>query len=34
MDFDFRGVGVALVTPFKGNGEVDFAALERLSKVS
>ena len=30
MDFDFRGVGVALVTPFKGNGEVDFAALERL----
>lgn len=25
-----RGVGVALVTPFDGNGEVDFPALDRL----
>ena len=30
MDFGFSGVGVALVTPFRSNGEVDFAALERL----
>lgn len=27
---DFRGVGVALVTPFMASGEVDMAALERL----
>ncbi len=26
----FRGLGVALVTPFKQNGEVDYEALERL----
>jgi 4-hydroxy-tetrahydrodipicolinate synthase len=25
-----KGTGVALVTPFKGNGEVDFNALERV----
>ena len=25
-----RGTGVALVTPFRENGEVDFEALERL----
>lgn len=26
----FRGTGVALVTPFTSNGEIDFEALERL----
>ena len=26
----FRGLGVALVTPFKQSGEVDYEALERL----
>ena len=26
----FRGLGIALVTPFKQNGEVDYEALERL----
>lgn len=26
----FRGVGVALVTPFQANGQVDFAGLQRL----
>ncbi len=30
MEFDFKGVGVALVTPFGKNGEIDFTALERL----
>lgn len=29
---DFRGTGVAMVTPFNVNGEVDFPALERLTK--
>lgn len=28
---DFRGTGVAMVTPFKSNGEVDFKALEKLT---
>ena len=26
----FKGMGVALVTPFKENGEVDYEALETL----
>ncbi len=26
----FRGTGVAIVTPFNGNGQVDYTALERL----
>ena len=26
----FKGVGVALVTPFQSNGQVDFTALQRL----
>ena len=26
----FKGAGVALVTPMKENGEVDYASLERL----
>ena len=26
----FTGAGVALVTPFKANGEVDFDALDRV----
>ena len=30
MGFDFRGVGVALITPFTESGDVDFASLERL----
>jgi len=28
---DFRGTGVAMVTPFTASGEVDFPALERLT---
>ncbi len=28
--FTYRGVGVALATPFEANGEIDFVALERL----
>ena len=28
---DFRGTGVAMVTPFKASGEVDFPALEKLT---
>lgn len=27
----FRGTGVAIVTPFKSNGQVDFKALERVT---
>ncbi len=30
MDERFRGLGVALVTPFRDNGQIDYAALERL----
>lgn len=30
MDERFRGLGVALVTPFRENGQIDFAGLERL----
>ncbi|MCB0764235.1 MAG: 4-hydroxy-tetrahydrodipicolinate synthase [Flavobacteriales bacterium] len=30
MDDRFRGLGVALVTPFRSNGQIDYAALERL----
>lgn len=30
MRSKFRGVGVALITPFKENGSVDFDSLERL----
>ena len=30
MDERFRGLGVALVTPFRGNGQIDYAGLERL----
>ncbi len=26
----FRGTGVALITPFTSNGEIDFNALEKL----
>ncbi|HNA42434.1 MAG TPA: dihydrodipicolinate synthase family protein, partial [Saprospiraceae bacterium] len=26
----FRGLGVALITPFKQDGEIDYDALERL----
>ena len=26
----FKGVGVALVTPFQSNGQVDFTGLQRL----
>ena len=26
----FRGTGVALITPFTSNGDIDFDALERL----
>jgi 4-hydroxy-tetrahydrodipicolinate synthase len=29
---DFRGTGVAMVTPFNARGEVDFPALERLTQ--
>lgn len=29
-DSKFRGTGVALITPFKTNGDIDFAALEKL----
>ena len=28
---DFRDTGVAMVTPFKASGEVDFPALEKLT---
>lgn len=30
MDPRFRGLGVALVTPFRSNGQIDYAALEKL----
>ena len=30
MNNIFRGLGIALVTPFKQNGEIDYDALERL----
>ena len=30
MDERFRGLGVALVTPFRDNGQIDYAGLERL----
>lgn len=30
MDERFRGLGVALVTPFRPNGGIDYAGLERL----
>lgn len=30
MDERFRGLGVALVTPFRPNGGIDYAALEKL----
>lgn len=30
MDHRFRGLGVALVTPFRPNGAIDYAGLERL----
>jgi len=30
MDDRFRGLGVALVTPFRPNGQIDYAGLEKL----
>lgn len=30
MDDRFRGLGVALVTPFRSNGQIDYAGLEKL----
>ena len=30
MNNIFHGLGIALVTPFKPNGEVDYEALRRL----
>jgi 4-hydroxy-tetrahydrodipicolinate synthase len=30
MDDRFRGLGVALVTPFRSNGQIDYAGLENL----
>lgn len=30
MAFDFKGTGVALITPFLADGSIDFAAYERL----
>ena len=29
---NFEGLGVAMVTPFKGNGEIDYSALEKLTE--
>ena len=26
----FKGLGIALITPFKGDGSVDYESLERL----
>ena len=28
--FDYKGVGVALITPFNADGSVDFGALGRM----
>ena len=30
MKTNIKGVGVALITPFNDNGDVDFEALERF----
>ncbi|HMC98108.1 MAG TPA: 4-hydroxy-tetrahydrodipicolinate synthase [Flavobacteriales bacterium] len=30
MDDRFRGLGVALVTPFRSNGQIDYAGLEKV----
>jgi len=30
MNASFRGLGVALVTPFRSNGQIDYAGLEKL----
>ena len=30
MENIFHGLGIALVTPFKQNGEIDYDALEKL----
>jgi 4-hydroxy-tetrahydrodipicolinate synthase len=30
MDDRFRGLGVALITPFRSNGQIDYAGLEKL----
>jgi 4-hydroxy-tetrahydrodipicolinate synthase len=30
MNASFRGLGVALITPFRSNGQIDYAGLERL----
>jgi 4-hydroxy-tetrahydrodipicolinate synthase len=30
MDQRFHGLGVALITPFRSNGQIDYAALEKL----
>jgi 4-hydroxy-tetrahydrodipicolinate synthase len=30
MNASFRGLGVALVTPFRANGQIDYAGLEKL----
>jgi 4-hydroxy-tetrahydrodipicolinate synthase len=30
MNEQFRGLGVALVTPFRSNGQIDYAGLEKL----
>ena len=30
MDDRFRGLGVAMVTPFRSNGQIDYAGLEKL----
>ena len=30
MENIFHGLGIALVTPFKLNGEIDYDALEKL----
>lgn len=30
MNASFRGLGVALITPFRSNGQIDYAGLEKL----
>lgn len=30
MENIFHGLGIALITPMRGDGEVDYEALERL----